>query len=625
MVFDQSHSHYESDNSTKPKLASVQDRFLAFVFDALIFAPIFSFFLSQVLKNIERLYYTAPTSFEFVAMLGVCALMACILAILFQTVCLLLFGATPGKLFMKIRVVSVDGATKLTFSQSLTRSTIWVLEALFLGLPMLEVLSHGLRRSLHDRAADTFVKTLKVQGDRGPHFFEAQFIRQMLLAAFLLAITCGIFMTGNLYRMILSGEFAKNELAENKYLCSSVNERISSGENRVDLAVSLFLTDSIAAECLAAEADFALWTLADEQKTWAYYAKMILHSEDEEKKSAYQGKLCSMNAEMCDLASESLDKIAQDSELKKTHTFTVLKTQRDLYQNNIAAVKKDLETLESMQGFRDYAQTVKIKLFWLEEKPEKALGAFDTVALYMSPHQAQRLSSWLCHQEMDEGCESKNYSSCQVLRQQIGTTSAVQDIGSAFALIRESQCKKTPVNYVQVEEIFANDQKAFKLLRAIDSKSEMPESMRKAILLEMATQKNNKEDVVSDLAKQYAFIHDLDRKDIKQLKDYLSSESSMQNQVWQKLYARTIKAAMKINDKENLKALLDFANINQILNSKAEYREAMALAFYQVEDYKKSWQLLKATDMTTKSGRNPASEDLVSLIRKELARRFEAQ
>ncbi len=160
-------SDSRSPNSKHFQIAPVADRFLAFIFDLVIFTPIFSLIMAGVFKHLELMYFVSPQSVEFLVLVSVAVLFAVILAILFQTLFLVWMGATPGKYFFKIKVVSVaNPVDRLRFSQAFLRSSLWALEALCFALPWLEVLSEHKRRPLHDRAAGTMVTTLKTQGRR---------------------------------------------------------------------------------------------------------------------------------------------------------------------------------------------------------------------------------------------------------------------------------------------------------------------------------------------------------------------------------------------------------------------------------------------------------------------------
>src|SRR4051812_36672887 len=101
MVYQDSTS---SNRKTKHefRIPPLVDRFLAFVFDIVIFTPVFSFILAHLFRKLELMYFVSPGSLEFLTLCGVLGAFLLILTILFQTLFVFLMGATPGKYFFKI-------------------------------------------------------------------------------------------------------------------------------------------------------------------------------------------------------------------------------------------------------------------------------------------------------------------------------------------------------------------------------------------------------------------------------------------------------------------------------------------------------------------------------------------
>jgi hypothetical protein len=85
---------------TPHRLAPVVDRLLGFVLDVLLFMPLCSLILAQIFRRIEYFYQVSPNSSEFYVLLGVGVAFSLILAIIFQGLCLMLWGKTPGQFFL---------------------------------------------------------------------------------------------------------------------------------------------------------------------------------------------------------------------------------------------------------------------------------------------------------------------------------------------------------------------------------------------------------------------------------------------------------------------------------------------------------------------------------------------
>jgi uncharacterized RDD family membrane protein YckC len=183
MVIQDLSDHSASAPQTGLRLAPVADRVLAFAIDFFLFSPVVHLLLSLLLRKIEVLLISAPNSMELFSLIFVCLAATVFFVVIVQTLFLTFLGGTPGKLFLKLRVIplSGDSAVQLTLNQAFIRSLLWVVEVSLFLVPFLEVLSHSQRRALHDRGAETMVVTLKSKGDSGPHPLEVHLIRQVML------------------------------------------------------------------------------------------------------------------------------------------------------------------------------------------------------------------------------------------------------------------------------------------------------------------------------------------------------------------------------------------------------------------------------------------------------------
>lgn len=167
----------EQASRKKPAVAFVGDRFLALLLDFLIFSPVVSFFIAGILRQTKMYFLFNAQSVEgYVSILFMVGFGA-VLTTFLHSVFLFFWQATPGQMFMQLRVYSYPVARgRLTYPQCLLRASLWSLSCLTFGIPFMEILSHPLRRAIHERASDTLVVTLKGQGDAGPLLLEEKFI-----------------------------------------------------------------------------------------------------------------------------------------------------------------------------------------------------------------------------------------------------------------------------------------------------------------------------------------------------------------------------------------------------------------------------------------------------------------
>lgn len=167
------------------KIPSVGDRALSVMFDYAIFIPLISLLLSPLLAPAVSQYQLGISVLPILAVsfTGFC------LWILIQTLSFYYGSATLGQRIFKIKVISYPALhSRLSFNQCLYRSFSWSCSILFLGIPFFEILTHGKRRSLVDRASDTLVTTLKSEGDPGPVPLEARYLTSLARLVFGMAI-----------------------------------------------------------------------------------------------------------------------------------------------------------------------------------------------------------------------------------------------------------------------------------------------------------------------------------------------------------------------------------------------------------------------------------------------------
>lgn len=288
---------------TKPSqaIAFVSDRFVALVIDFLIFSPIISLFIAGFVRQTKTSFLlSGPTNEGYVGLAMVVSLIVALVVVL-QSVFLFYWSATPGQLFLQLRVVSYPGSeAKLSYAQCLQRSFYWVLGFVLGGIPYLEVLSHPLRRAFHERASDTMTVTLKQQADDGPYPMEARFISSWLRMGFLLLACVGALTFLKSYNSLQAGDY-KDKSTATDYACQEVQDGKLQGLVRLDTALTLFLLNEVTGECLSKEADYALWSDPNSTQSLAYLAKYLVadaHTQDQ-----YLQKVCEdTDSTSCSLA-----------------------------------------------------------------------------------------------------------------------------------------------------------------------------------------------------------------------------------------------------------------------------------------------------------------------------------
>ncbi|PIS09831.1 MAG: hypothetical protein COT73_12545 [Bdellovibrio sp. CG10_big_fil_rev_8_21_14_0_10_47_8] len=539
-------------------IAPVGDRFLAAAFDAVIFTPIFSFILAGVFRHLERVYFMAPESFEFIVILGVSVMLICLLTLCLETFFLVWKGATPGQYFFKIRVVDASYPQgRLRFSQAFLRTFLWIIELIPLALPLMEIFSEVDRRPLHDRAAGTKVITLKKIESNHPHVLEAHFVRQTLLGVSLFIFVWMLITTAQVYHVALDGGFKKSELEENSYFCAQVTESMAKRNDqdrskRIDQALALYFVGEISEDCLHAEADFVLWTLDEGDKAWAYLAKGMIKKYDHSQYKSYLEKACENDAaaEPCKIAEYQLDSSRPMPTNSQTAQILMVTTQYEDGKYSKAEVL--FKSLMKTPGFRNFAQQGLVKTLWAENKVERAKGAYQSIMVGLPEDSRNDLSAWICHEELDQSCGSEAVEACEDLKRDIADER--REINSSFiglALIREKECRQTgAVSYVQFHQLLEQKEDVLAFVQAIARDSKKSNSERDTILQNLAFRDESvRPGFLRLMALQEWLKHPRSKKDLSLVVKFLE-EKKTRDLGWIKVYQKALASVMKIGEKE---------------------------------------------------------------------------
>lgn len=418
------------------KTPAVSDRILAFALDFAFVMPICQVLVAPLWRRIETLLYTSPRSVELMVAGLTAFSIVFVFAIAYQTIFLHLLGATPGKFFLKLRVISIETGTKPNWGAAFTRSLTWCVElVLFFGAPFLEVLGQRHRRGAHDRLSETMVITLKTQSDAGPHPLEIKFVRQILVL--LTAVTFMWVGTAvvRLYEMGERGEFSQKELEADDYLCERVAKN---SKNRTDEALALFLLGQVDEDCVERESDFALWTQSEELHSWAYLAQSFLNQSDRKISDEYLKEACKeKEGEACEL-SKKISVAENDSGF----VWSSL-TARVLHLESLKRAGRFKEVLASVkrfpvEGFREALSEYHLKALWAMNRKEEARGMFQAQAIFTTEKFKKEEAAWMCFQEMQDGCDlNRTISSCDLLANQASFSSASQ----AWTSMKLRECR----------------------------------------------------------------------------------------------------------------------------------------------------------------------------------------
>ena len=147
MTNDELIEKFESENIT---LAPLQKRGLAYIIDEILISVLFMFiYLDQIPHNVstEEMIDAINSMFGYVVVLKVA----------YQTFFIWMYGATLGRIAMKIRVISTDDLENPSLLLALSRSAFRIISESIFYLGFIWAYLNPKRETWHDKVANTLV------------------------------------------------------------------------------------------------------------------------------------------------------------------------------------------------------------------------------------------------------------------------------------------------------------------------------------------------------------------------------------------------------------------------------------------------------------------------------------
>jgi uncharacterized RDD family membrane protein YckC len=147
MTDEQIIERFERENIS---LASIKKRTLAYTIDEILISILFMFiFFGKIPPNAtyEQTLNLMNSLFSYVILLK----------IIYQTFFIWYYGATPGKLLVKIRVISTVDLENPNIIYSLNRAIVRIISETFFYIGFLWAFSNPKRETWHDKVAKTLV------------------------------------------------------------------------------------------------------------------------------------------------------------------------------------------------------------------------------------------------------------------------------------------------------------------------------------------------------------------------------------------------------------------------------------------------------------------------------------
>ncbi len=138
---------FESENIT---LASVRKRSLAYIIDEILISLLFIFiYLDQIPQD--------ATTEQTIGIINSMVMYVMILKVVYQTFFVWMYGATLGRIAMKIKVISTQDLENPTPLLSLTRASFRIVSESLFYLGFVWAMLNPKRETWHDKVASTLV------------------------------------------------------------------------------------------------------------------------------------------------------------------------------------------------------------------------------------------------------------------------------------------------------------------------------------------------------------------------------------------------------------------------------------------------------------------------------------
>lgn len=132
------------------RLGALYKRVIAFFIDEVIISILFYIIYANSFNR-------ATTSAMLIELINMLFLQVILLKVIYHTFFVWMYGATPGKMLLKIKIVSIDGFDKPNLMNSFIRATVRIISEMFLYIGFLWAFFDRLRQAWHDKAAKTMV------------------------------------------------------------------------------------------------------------------------------------------------------------------------------------------------------------------------------------------------------------------------------------------------------------------------------------------------------------------------------------------------------------------------------------------------------------------------------------
>lgn len=367
----------------------VQERFLAFCFDLFILLPFATSISLIAIKPLGEL----GENLQLIVLLGVGGFVW----IWFNAFLLAVWGTTPGKSLLKMKVVSSrDLSSRPHWDQALLRSIVWLLELVYFGIPMLGVFRNFQRRPFHDRIAKTMVVSRKKDFDFEPSSEEKSWSWIAAIAGNgFLAVWMGTIAIVVLPKVsvVWVDRMPASTSPEPAVGCAAISDGEREGVHRMQQAIFMYQGHLIDRTCLEDEIESQMDDGEPLDRAWASLAMAFLEPKDEKQVREYLDEVCRLipnNEEPCLAAQDFFNPKDRD--------------------RHFEALNSDFPEIQEYQSIQDTAVSGHIG---------EALKTFEDKKQNWPDNLEAKMNSWMCLAQITNQCSTEAIPACEQVSEHI--------------------------------------------------------------------------------------------------------------------------------------------------------------------------------------------------------------
>lgn len=608
-------------NINEIPLAYIWDRLAAFVLDLIIVSFIANITLAPFKKKIQAAIlneHDGAVNFYVVAMIfGASAIF-----IAYHTLSVFLFQKTIGKKVFKLEVAPIVHGQPFTLMNALVRACALFVSVLLFFFPLLEVFSNRLRRPMHDRLADTYVKGLEKSGT-SPSMVEKLWVR----------IVYAVVMANIAVLLMVQVLFFRDDIqnlsefiTQPEYLCESVSDAKESWPNtekvsRLDVALTLYGVDAISDDCLEKESQRAI--SYGEELDKAYLGKAFVYEKQTKISNRYLKKVCEINAkgdpcvltQMITMWSErdwkGVDLLLGNNKLNTSFLKVWAVKHYDKTQN-YDQVMKLAESLWLNKSLNNFIGKYKTLTLWRLDKTGESKELFQSTYAHLPEERRISFLSDVCNLEIEKSCSVGEFQGCKILVDKMKTESSdfIQE-ESLLTYIKTNKCGMTKVDDIIAEfRVYIDDPKIQMYLAAVKAQSDGKKSVAEQIYKNIL-KTTSASSFLSYEARSNLFESVDGSEFAEQVNWWLKSDAV--GSYHQQLGAKLLKI---LTDKKEWKMAEPVAQKLASSFNTREQSELLAVVFFNLKKYSAARKIVESLEKTRT--RSLASQDNFDEVRKEL-------